>query len=368
MARIALVCISLRAGGTERIVSRLASHLAGTHEVRIVLMASANRFYSVCSDVSLIEPVFQSRMELGFRWYPKIVKHLWGEVRRFRPDIVMSFGEQIAPLVIPLSRLLRTRIIAFNRASPFTSLKGSRGILNPLIYPFATQVVVQNDFAYELLARRYRRTRFQVIPNPIDIPAEVPEPSARAKRILNVGTLGGKKNQEAIIRAFASLKGCDEWTLDLVGEGPDRAKLERVAHELKLGNRVNFLGQRSDVGALMKRARVFAFSSLTEGFPNALAEALAAGCACVSYDCPTGPSDLIKHEINGLLVPNDDEAVFAQQLERLVLDDALQVRLSRQARKDICRFSEDRVLEQFDRLIAETLGHDPQSTSEPCDS
>ena len=368
MARVALICISLRAGGTERIVSRLANFLAQKHEVGVVLLASAQPFYVLCPQVRIMQPEVQRRTEAGVLWYPRIIQHLWRSLRSFKPDLVMSFGEPIAPLIIPFSRLLGVQVVAFNRASPLTSLVGARGILNPLVYPFAAYAVVQTEASVKALKRRYRKTQFQVIPNPIDIPAKCLEWSSRRLRILTVGSLGGRKNQQAVVRAFASLSGIDEWSLDIVGEGPEKANLERLVSELGVADRVNLLGQRSDVGILMMKSRVFAFASLSEGFPNALAEALAAGCACVSYDCPTGPSDLIEHGYNGLLVPNDDEAAFAQQLERLVADEALQVRLSRQARKEIERFSEDRVLEQFDRLIAETLGHDSHSTTEPCDS
>jgi len=176
------------------------------------------------------------------------------------------------------------------------------------------------------------------------------------------------KNQKALVRIFARLESNVDWRLILIGDGPERPGLEQKVRELGLEDRIEFLGERKDVLTWLDRARVFAFTSLKEGFPNALSEALAAGCACVSYDCPTGPSDLIQHEVNGLLVPNDDEVIFAQQLERLISDEALQVHLSRQARKDIGRFSEDGVLEQFDRLIAEIMGHDLDRTKDPCDS
>jgi len=208
----------------------------------------------------------------------------------------------------------------------------------------------------------------RVVPNPVSIPERVTPLERRERIIVNVGSIGRMKNQRSLMHIFSRLEGSADWRLLFIGDGPDRPRLEREVRQLGLTNRIEFLGERKDVQSLLDRARVFAFTSLEEGFPNALSEALAAGCACVSYDCPTGPADLIDHERNGLLVQNNDEAAFAQQLERMVSDEILQARFSRQARKDIERFSEDRVLAQVDRLIAGALGHDPHSTTEPCDS
>jgi GalNAc-alpha-(1->4)-GalNAc-alpha-(1->3)-diNAcBac-PP-undecaprenol alpha-1,4-N-acetyl-D-galactosaminyltransferase len=114
---------------------------------------------------------------------------------------------------------------------------------------------------------------------------------------------------------------------------------------------VDFLGERKDVSKLLKSAQVFAFASLSEGFPNALAEGLANGCACISFDCPTGPAELIRHDINGLLVALGDEQGYEREFSRLLGDAALRSRLSEQARLDMRRFSPNEVIEQFEQLI-----------------
>ena len=367
--RISFICVSLRGGGTERIVTRLANHFCRSASVTITTVANEDPFYALNPEIQLAMPEQALRSRTRAIRTVGQVAHLYRSLRNQRPNCCLIFGEDIAGLAGPIARFSGVQsVLLFFRGTPRRSLSGFNGLLNPLSARLARFTVVQTEQGREILSGRYPKGRMRVVPNPVSIPARVTPLAQRERIIVNVGSMGRKKNQRALIRIFARLERNADWRLILIGDGPDRPRLEEEIQQHGLKDRIEFLGERKDIPAWLDRARVFAFTSLEEGFPNALAEALAAGCACVSYDCPTGPSDLIQHEGNGLLVPNDDEVAFAQQLDRLVSDEALQVRLSRQARKDIERFSEDRVLEQFDRLIAETLGHDSHSTSEPCDS
>lgn len=362
--RITVVCVSLRGGGTERVVTRLANHLCHAASITVSPIVAEDSFYSLNPGVrvDMPEQVLRPRSK-AIRSIGRIA-HLYRALRNQRPDCCLIFGEDIAGVAALIARFAGVKSISlFFRGTPRRSLSGFNGFLNPLSARLARFIVVQTEQGKQLLSRRYPRARIRVLPNPISIPGRVTGLERRERIIVNVGSMGRMKNQSALIRIFSCLAGHGDWRLILIGDGPDRLKLEREARQLGLEDRIEFLGERKDVSVWLDRARVFAFTSLEEGFPNALAEALAAACACISYDCPTGPSDLIEHERNGLLVPNNDEAAFAQQLERLVSDKTLQARLSRQARKDIARFSEVCVLERFDQLIVETLGHNSPSTT-----
>ena len=367
--KILLVCVSLRGGGTERIVTRLANHFSRSSAVVITTLAPGHSFYKLDTEIQIdtlkkLVPSQPKVLRLGHQ-----IVHLYRSLRRNQPDCCLIFGENISGVAGAIARFAGVQsVLLFFRGTPRRSLSGFNGLLNPLSARLARFTVVQTEQGREILSARYPKGRMRVVPNPVSIPGSVTPLERRERIIVNVGSIGRMKNQRALIRIFARLEGNAEWRLILIGDGPDRSRLEEEVRQLGLEDRIEFLGERKDVSAWLDRARVFAFTSLEEGFPNALAEALAAGCACVSYDCPTGPADLIQHERNGLLVPNDDETAFAQKLERLMSDKALQARLSEQARRDIARFSEERVLEQFDRLIAETLGQDSHTTTEPCDS
>ena len=348
---ICFVCISLRSGGTERIVKEAANYVSRMHDVSVILLSNETPFHVLDSRVNLIQPPVGRRKVEGLKWYFSIVRYLWDSISRVKPEIVLCFGEHIAPLVLLISRLNRIRALVFNRASPLSSLRGIRGFVNPIFYPLSQSVIVQTERSVGLMRQRYPYTNFRTWPNPVSIPREIRSIVERPNVILNVGTLGGRKNQKAIISAFSQANDWRRWRLVLVGEGPDRDALARLCVDLGVADNVFFEGQRSDVSRFLGAARIFAFSSLTEGFPNALAEALAAGCACVSFDCPTGPAELITHNVNGLLVQNGNDMEFAQELDKLMGDESLQIRLSAAAREDIKRFSSERVLAELERLI-----------------
>ncbi|MDN3555227.1 glycosyltransferase [Halomonas maura] len=355
MSKICLVCVSLRAGGTERIVSRMATYLRKHHAVSVLLLSRATPFYELPSEVSLIQPDISNKRSAGWKWYLYILSYIQRSLSTMRPDLVLCFGESIASATLLIAKFYSDRVIVFNRANPTSSMEGSRGIINPLIYPVADKVVVQTSRAVQIMKPRYRFSKFEVLPNPIQVPDNVTRFEDRPKHIISIGTLGGKKNQKALISAFATLKDCHSWKLNIVGDGPDRAYLERLSENLGVSDNVFFYGQCQDVYKFLNESRVFALTSLSEGFPNALAEALSAGCACISYDCPTGPSELIRHNINGILVPNGDEAKFQSSLEELVENEFLQINLSLNARSMIVHYSQDIVFKKLDSLLETSL-------------
>jgi glycosyltransferase involved in cell wall biosynthesis len=96
-------------------------------------------------------------------------------------------------------------------------------------------------------------------------------------------------------------------------------------------------------------------TSKFEGFPNALCEAMANGCACISYDCPTGPSELIDDGVNGILVEPENTGAFAAALSALMKDDVRMNRLSAEAVKITRLLDEDKIMDQWEKLLDEVL-------------
>jgi len=348
--KICFVCISLRGGGTERIVTRLANHFSDDFDVHIVIVHDYESFYPLKSSVTLHRPHRGRARSRSFRAL-SMLRHISATVRRIEPGIILSFGELISPIARIATIGSGARFIVFNRESPIRSLRGHAGIVNPLVYPLADLVVTQTAQAKSLLQKRYRFSKFGVVPNPIKVQSDVSGLSERPKTVISVGYLGGDKNQQDLLQAFAASVHRHDWKLSIVGDGPDRSRLVSLAVSLQLDDRVEFLGERNDVPRLLSEARIFAFTSLSEGFPNALSEGLSNGCACISYDCVTGPSELIANDVSGLLVEAGNLRKYSAELERLMGDETLQDRLSCAGRNSIQRFSSDRVLSRFRRLI-----------------
>jgi len=141
------------------------------------------------------------------------------------------------------------------------------------------------------------------------------EPLFAKPVVLGVGRLAPQKDFAMLLRAFADLTSSRDLHLVILGEGPERASLEAQAKALDVSGRVFFPGFVDDPEAYARRARVFALSSRNEGFPGALIEALEAGAAIVSTDCPFGPREVLNGGRFGRLVPVGDADGFSTAIE-----------------------------------------------------
>lgn len=345
--KITFVVFSLRGGGAERVVSQLANELSSRANIEVVQLSDLDPFYTLHEQVKLHK---YSGPDRGFFRFFYMALYLYRLLRTSRPDVVVSFGETISPFVILVAKLARKRVVVSNRASPLSSLVGRRSKINPILYPFADVVLVQTKRAVEILSEKFNGCSWMVLENPVNYPVEVPGIKERKHVCVTVGYLGGQKNQTEIIRAFAKVAG-DEWELVVIGDGPDRNKLEVLAGDLGLEEKIKFMGEVKKVEEILLSAKVFMFTSRSEGFPNALAEAMACGCACIAYDCMTGPAELLGDSEAGVLVDIDDFDNYCVSLKELLSDDALQSKFSADARRRTELLKPSRIAGDFiDRL------------------
>jgi len=156
-----------------------------------------------------------------------------------------------------------------------------------------------------------------------------------------------------LLEAFVTLaRKYYNWNLVILGEGPERRALETQVQAFGLDGRVFLPGRVGNVGEWYERADVYVMSSRFEGFPNALAEAMAHGLPAVSFDCDTGPRDIIRPEVDGLLVlPGNVDALTAA-LDRLMDDAALRAQFAARAVEVRERFSMERIAGMWEELFA----------------
>ena len=231
-----------------------------------------------------------------------------------------------------------------------------------LLFRLADRFVCQTRQAEEFCIPYYHldRGRCTVIPNPPPIPPQRPETAPRLlpkKAIVAAGRLMWHKGFDNLIDAFA-VAGAKhpEWTLHIFGEGEDRQMLQQKIDNSPTAGRIFLPGNTRKLAQLLPEAEIFALSSRSEGMPNILLEAMAAGCACAAFDCQFGPQDIIQPEQDGLLVPANDTAAFAHALDRLMSDEALRHKLGEAAARKIRALSVDDVFARWDTLLQEVTG------------
>ena len=178
----------------------------------------------------------------------------------------------------------------------------------------------------------------------------------REKLILGVGRLSSEKGFDRTIAAFAELANeAPDWKLVIIGEGPKRSELERQISDLQLDERIQLPGFQDSVAEWYQRASIFVLSSSYEGFPNALLEAMAAGCAVIAADCESGPSEIVRHEIDGWLIPPSNREALTVRLRDAIRNPELCRELGIRAKNVTDRFSMESCFDAWDALIAESI-------------
>ncbi len=234
-------------------------------------------------------------------------------------------------------------------------------------FPLAERIVVVADNVRDDLVRHFAIAvdRITIVPNPIDVArirragaesVEKTDTNHGAVAIVGVGRLVRLKGFDVLIRAFARLPASIPAKLQIVGDGEERAGLERLAAELKVGNRVEFLGTQMNPWKYMARAGVIALPSRSEASPNVLGEALALAIPVVATRCSDGVVTYLEDGRCGLLVPPDDAIALGDALERILTDETLRRRLIERAGERAETFDLPPVVDRYERVIMEATG------------
>jgi glycosyltransferase involved in cell wall biosynthesis len=368
--RIQFVIQRLSGGGAERVVANLASALCRRgHTVEIVLLADrTDADYALNTHVMVRSLKVDSVSHYTLQRLTSNIRRVIAvrrAVRAFRPDIAAGFIAQSAITVAFACLGLPCRTIGCERTYPPNAL-GSRSwrFMRAIAYRLLDVVTVQTEGAADWVRGHLAVKDLVVVPNWVAEPeaadaaspiiSSVIAPSDRL--VLAVGRLQPEKGFSQLIDAFGrAFADCPCWNLAILGEGAMRPALEAQVDALGLGGRVHLPGSTPHVAAWYARADIFALSSSSEGFPNVLGEALAHGTPAVSFDCNQGPREILRDEVDGLLIPNGDVNAFAVALGRLAADDTLRARLGARAVEVKSRFPEEGILDRWERLFAALL-------------
>ena len=189
------------------------------------------------------------------------------------------------------------------------------------------------------------------MPNPLRVP---PDPGTRRWRrgpaFISVGRLVPQKRVDLVIAAFAGLDGLDDWSLEILGDGPERPALEALAERLGAKDRVRFHGH-VDPFPHLYAADIFVLFSDFEGMPNALLEAMACGVVPIVGDATPGPLEFVVDDQTGLVVPADDPDRLAQAMRLLAVDELGRARLAAAARQRMDELAFDHVLESWSEVL-----------------
>ena len=279
-------------------------------------------------------------------------------IKECGPDVVVSFVDTANVVTILSGIGMGVPVVVSERVDPGHHRIGFVWeLLRLLCYRYAARVVVQTRKALDFFPERVRR-RGCVIPNPVCAVADGRKIGrcSRNSRIVGMGRLSHQKGFDLLLRAVAAIAGThDSWSVVIWGEGECRAELESLGDELGLRGRVSFPGWTAKPFAEMRRGGIFVLSSRYEGFPNVLCEAMACGLPAVSFDCPSGPREIIRSGVDGILVPAEDVGALACALGSLLEDESERRRLGVRAVEVTERFGVQRVMSMWERVLFEAM-------------
>ena len=280
-----------------------------------------------------------------------------------RPDVIIAFqqGPFLAVAVAALG--LGIPVIAAERNAPqrFDHLRaGKRRRFIFQTFRLADRITVQMDDYIEGYPR-YLRKRIVSIPNPVRPALALAKPagqSGETKRLLSVGRLSYQKNQTVLIEAFAQLADqLPDWHLILVGDGEDELKLKQWVADKGLEDRVEFVGAVKEVEPYYLSSHLFVLPSRWEGFPNALAEAMAHGLPVVGYAGCAGVSHLITHEKTGFLAEgNGSVESLTEALYILMRDSDARQRIGADAAAAMLEYAPPAIFDRWERLFHQLSG------------
>lgn len=351
MAKICMVSPSLKMGGIERALTTLAGHFAERgHSVIFISCLRGSHFYQLDPRVQLVEPLDEHRSDIigKILFYWKLCKFIRRSVLAARPDVVLSFGDSFNPLVIMSLVGSGLPVFISDRISPMQKLPVYVKILKGCFYRQASGIIAQTKRAAEHKYKQFgKRINLVIIPNAIR--HIVPYETVRENIVLYVGRLSYEKGADRLIEALAMLGERSGWRYIFAGEGPQKERLQQMVYQKQLKN-VEFVGNIQQIDDLFMRSKIFVIPSRTEGFPNSLAEAMANGCASVSFDSiPSG--DVLVDGEEGIIVKDGDINALSDAIDTLMNNESYRAQLAENARKASSKFGLEIIGDQYLEFI-----------------
>ncbi len=369
--RLLIYIYSMSSGGAERVTANLANYWAanGWDITIATLLPQSQDFYELHPAVKRV--VLGMGSDSG-----NALVGLWQNIRRalalrkllreMRPDIGLAMMTT-ANILMALAawRLPAIRTIGAEHNHPPQKPLGILWeTLRSKTYGWLNAVTTLASEGEAWIKDNTNAKKIAVIPNAVTWPLPEHEPrispsvfhKPERQLLLAVGRLHNQKGFDWLIEAFSNLAhNHPNWDLVILGEGLLRPLLEGQVRESGLEKRIFLPGRVGNLGEWYKSADIYVMSSRYEGFGNTLVEAMAHGLAVLSFDCDTGPRDIIRHEVDGLLVPPKDIAALTATLDKLMGNDSLRLQLAERATDARERFSMEKITQQWEHLFNEVL-------------
>lgn len=366
---------NLEVGGAERSIVRLAKALNKDYfEVSFLLCCASGPLLKDLPTNIKITDLKKSHVGLSLSG---VIKYFYRE----KPDIVLSALDHVNVINIIAGlfcfkkpKIIITERSTFSRVSTHSAIKIRNKLISRFIMPLMAKLLykkadsiicVSKGVADDISKIIGSLSNIKVIYNPViddsflELVNEKIEDSNFLKKslpnVLAVGRLTKAKDYPTLLKAFSIVIKEIPANLLIIGDGEDKSNIIDIINNLKISENVFLLGFQKNPLKYMAKADVFVLSSILEGFPNALVEAMACGVPAIATDCQSGPNEIIEDGKSGFLVPVSDEVILAKMIVKLLKDAELRGRISEEGKKRAKYFSVARSTKEFEDVFLKIL-------------
>lgn len=367
MRKILFYIPSFESGGAERVASVMINYWNSKekYEIEIVNTLPKNKdFFTISPQIS--------RIFLDFNYNKQSfgkIKEKFSRIRKLRKtlsnsneDFIISFLTTPSILILLASVGLNKRIVCCEHTNYYSyGNKVSRCIRNFLYFLLADKITVltKRDLSNY---PKYLRSKIFILPNPLGVDgfklsSEKIQDFSKNRlansttKFLFVGRLNREKGIERLCSILYQIRH-EDWKLSICGDGPLRKYLEDFIDKNNLFDKVSLKGAVSNIQDYYSKADVLLMTSLWEGLPMVIAEAMSFKLPVIAFDCPTGPRELIKDSQNGILVPDGDIDRYIQELTHLIHAPHKIEFMSRHTRNSVIKYKIEKIDEIWDQVLA----------------
>lgn len=346
-----------RSGGTERVTSIIANELSKKENFEIHIISienQKNRSFFKLEDEVKHSTILDTRNKSKLNKYIQIIKGIRTYIKENSIDILVDVDVICNIFSIPATRGTKTKLLSWEHFN-ICNNNGSkiRDLSRKLSTRFSDYIITltekdKNNYINKLNIK----SNIDYIYNPV-IKRNEEECNIESRQIISVGRLTNVKGFDMLCDvAEVVLPKNTEWKWIILGEGEDRPLLEEKIKKYNLEDRLILKGNVSNIDEYYKNSSIFVMTSRYEGLPMTLLEAKSYSLPIVSFDCMTGPSDIISDNINGYLINENNLEEMSKKINILINDIDTRLRFKQNAKYDIDKFDLDKIINKWINVLS----------------
>ncbi|MHC0440878.1 glycosyltransferase family 4 protein [Flavobacterium sp. 3-210] len=348
------------AGGVARVLSIKANYFVEhfNYEVHILSQNEENDlpFYDFNSEIIFHNMILKGNAFQFLTFYQKQVNQA---IKEIKPDVILVADNGLKAFIFPFIVKTKSPIVFEIHGSKFIEERVQKTdfiskSIQKIKYRFKdfsvrkfTKIVALS----EEIRKEWKTKNAIVISNPSWIKTEKTA-DLKNKKVIAIARNSYEKGLFRLLIIWKKIiQKHSGWTLDIYTDDVDA--LQIMTTDLKLNSNINIFGFVKNIEEKYSESSIYAMTSISEGFPMVLLEAMASGLPCIAFDCPTGPRSIITNAENGFLIPDNNFEMYVEKLSFLIENEELRIMFRKNAKQTSENYSVEKIMEKWKQFFEE---------------